>query len=205
MELTTNQQDALTELINIGYGRAAGALSELTGYRVTLEVPEIHMLGIEQVTAELTRLIEGEVAGVNQIFSGPISGNAVLMLEEKAALALTQLLSDDSPGNVGFDSGGREIITEVGNILLNACLGVFGNLLRVHVSFSVPRLNIAGVNSILRSLTVETLELQYGLMIHTRFRLRASDVTGYLVVVLGIASVDRLLRELDGWEQRQTR
>ena len=35
MELTSSQHDALTELINIGYGRAAGALSELTGYRIT--------------------------------------------------------------------------------------------------------------------------------------------------------------------------
>ena len=35
MELTLEQQDALTELINIGYGRAAGALSDLTGYRTS--------------------------------------------------------------------------------------------------------------------------------------------------------------------------
>ena len=41
MELTTIQQDALIELLNIGFGRAAAALSELTGHRVVLEVPEV--------------------------------------------------------------------------------------------------------------------------------------------------------------------
>jgi chemotaxis protein CheC len=40
-------------------------------------------------------------------------------------------------------------------------------------------------------------------MIHTRFHLRASNVTGYLVMILGITSLDRMLDELEKWEQRQ--
>lgn len=204
MELTVSQKDAMTELINIGYGRAAGALSELTGYRVTLEVPRITMHRIDQIGALLTKLIDGEVASVNQVFSGPIAGNALLMLEEKAARALSRLLSDDDSLAESFDSAGREIISEVGNILLNACLGVFGNLLQVQVTFSVPRLQVADVGGVLRTITIDTEELQYGLMIHTRFQLRASNVSGYLVIVLGITSLDRMRRELDNWELRQT-
>ncbi len=49
MQLTTNQTDALTELINIGYARAAGALSELTGHRITMEVPQVSVHPIEEV------------------------------------------------------------------------------------------------------------------------------------------------------------
>ena len=41
MELTALQQDALVEVINIGFGRAAASLSKLTGQRVELEVPQI--------------------------------------------------------------------------------------------------------------------------------------------------------------------
>jgi chemotaxis protein CheC len=205
MELTVSQKDAMTELINIGYGRAAGALSELTGYRVTLEVPRITMHKIDQIGHLLGKLIDGEVASVNQVFSGNISGSALLLLDEKAAIALSRLLSDDDSLNNSFDSSGREIITEVGNILLNACLGVFGNLLQVQVTFAVPRLQVSDVGGVLKTITVESQELQYGLMIHTRFQLRASNVTGYLIIVLGITSLDRMLRELDNWEMRQTR
>ena len=39
VELTQVQQDALIELLNIGFGRAAASLSQLTGHRVVLEVP----------------------------------------------------------------------------------------------------------------------------------------------------------------------
>ncbi|HVS53162.1 MAG TPA: chemotaxis protein CheC [Opitutaceae bacterium] len=204
MELTTSQKDALTELINIGYGRAAGALSELTGYRVTLEVPRITMHRIEQITPLLAHLIEGEVASVNQIFSGPIAGNALLMLDEHAAAMLSRLLSDDDSMGNSLDANGREIITEVGNILLNACLGVFGNLLRVQVTFAVPRLEVNSAGRVLESIAVGGEELRYGLMIHTRFHLRASNVTGYMIIILGITSLDRMLRELEGWEMRQT-
>ena len=43
---------------------------------------------------------------------------------------LNRLLTD-RPEAQELDGAGREVITEVGNIVLNACLGVFGNLLQV--------------------------------------------------------------------------
>jgi chemotaxis protein CheC len=204
VELTNEQRDALTELINIGYGRAAGALSELTGYRITLEVPRVTMHEIETIGTMLQDVINVDVASVNQVFSGPISGNAMLMLDERAAVVLSHLLTDDRGGSGDLDAGGREIITEVGNILLNACLGVFGNLLHVHVTFAVPQLHVSSVTRVMESVAEQSEEpLRYGLMIHTRFSVRAKDVTGYLVIILGIASLDRLLLELANWETRE--
>jgi chemotaxis protein CheC len=68
MDLTHLQQDALVELINIGFGRAASALSKLTGHRVQLEVPEITLCPIEQMGSHLRPLVQNEVASVHQIF-----------------------------------------------------------------------------------------------------------------------------------------
>jgi chemotaxis protein CheC len=203
MELTTVQKDALTELINIGFGRVAGALSELTGHRVTLEVPHITMHPLDEVSRELTRMVHGPVVSVDQAFSGAISGNAMLIMDEHSALVLTQLLGDDRvlPGE--FDQGAQETITEVGNILLNVCLGVFGNLLQVKVNFAVPRVQMQGVDGILKPPLTEAEKLQYGLMFHTNFHLRDSNVAGYLIIILGIVSLDRMLREVDNWEVRQ--
>ena len=203
MELNTTQRDALTELINIGYGRAAGALSELTGYRITLEVPRVAIHPIGEMARQLSRLVEGEVASVSQMFTGPISGNALLLLDERSARILSELLTDEHASNHGFDSSAREIITEVGNILLNALLGVFGNLLQVQVTFAVPRLRVESVQGVLESITIGKDELTYALLIHTRFQLRASNVSGYLVIILGITSLDRMLIELERWEERQ--
>lgn len=205
MELTPKQTDALTELINIGYGRAASALSELTGFRVSLEVPRVAIEDIPGIAPKLATVMTGEIASVNQVFAGSISGNAMLLLNQESAIVLSRLFDDDRSQIRGFDSSAREVVTEIGNILLNACLGVFGNLLQVQVSFAVPRLQVETIHDLLRSVTVNTKDrLTHGLMIQTRFHLRASDVSGYLVIILGITSLDRLLKELSLWEERQT-
>jgi chemotaxis protein CheC len=205
MELTYAQRDALTELINIGYGRAAGALSELTGHRISLEVPRVSMHEMAELAPELEDVVQGEVASVNQMFSGPIAGNAMLVLDSHSAVVLSRLLTDGRGADGALDVSTREIITEVGNILLNACLGVFGNLLRVHVTFAVPRLHVQSIQHILESIKVEAGEkLRYGLMVHTRFRLRDSNITGYFVIILGVTSLERMLHEVESWEHRET-
>ncbi|HWD93866.1 MAG TPA: chemotaxis protein CheC [Verrucomicrobiae bacterium] len=202
MELTTSQKDALTELINIGYARAAAALSDLTGHRISLEVPEVAVHLIPEITERLQRVINGEVASVNQVFSGPINGNAILLLDRGAATLLNNLLTDRSATSE-LDGAAREVITEVGNIVLNACLGAFGNLLKIQVSFTVPHLQIESVQKVLQSITVRGDELEYALIIHTRFHMRASNVSGYLVIILGVTSLERLLVELQKWEERE--
>jgi len=202
MELTASHQEALTELINIGYGRAAAALSELTGRRIVLDVPKVAVFPITQVSTALGEVLHGEVASVHQVFSGPVSGNALLLLDQEAAMLLNSLLLDQ-PASGRLDATAREALIEVGNIVLNACLGVFGNLLQVQVTFAVPRLQLESVGSVLSSISVHEEELQYALMVHTRFRLKDSAVSGYLVIVLGIASFSRLLSELEKWERRE--
>lgn len=203
MDLTESQKDTLTELINIGYARAAGALSQLTGHRIRLEVPKISIHEVDDMPGMLQTVVRGEVVSVNQFFSGPVSGNALLLLDDDAALLLTRLLTGEERTSRAMDSADREVITEVGNIVLNACLGVFGNLLKVQVSFSVPRLHIESVEQVFNSITVSDKELQYALMIHTRLFVQSENVSGYLVIVLGVTALDRLLFEVKQWEERQ--
>jgi chemotaxis protein CheC len=203
MELSPAQQDALTELINIGYGRAAAALSELTGRRIVLDVPKVAVFPIQKITGALSEVMVGEVASIHQVFSGPVAGNALLLLDHDAAVMLNSLILDEEATGGRLHAAAREALTEVGNIVLNACLGVFGNLLQVQVTFSVPRLRVESVEGVLKSISVREEELQYALMVHTRFHLRDSDVSGYLVIILGITSFSRLIAELEKWEERQ--
>jgi chemotaxis protein CheC len=203
MELTAVQEDALVELLNIGFGRAASSLSQLTGHRVLLDVPQVTLHAIDQVGEALGRVVQGHVASVHQIFTGPVSGDALLILDESGAAILKELLTNEPALPLSIDASAREVITEVGNILLNACLGTFGNLLKVHVSFSVPHLSIENVGAILESLMVSQQGIRYALVVHAGFRLRDTQVTGYLMIVLSVASLDRLIRAVEDWELSQ--
>jgi chemotaxis protein CheC len=205
MELTPVQHDALIELLNIGFGRAAASLSELTGHRVLLEVPHVSIHPIQELATALRAFVDDQVATVHQIFSGPVGGDALLVLDFKAAGMLKELLTNEPPLPLPIDASGREVLTEVGNILLNACLGTFGNILQVQVSFSVPHLNLDTLNAVMRSLLVNREGLRYALVVHAGFRLRDAEVRGYLVIVLSVASLDRLIRAVEAWEHEAGR
>ena len=201
MNLSAPQQDALKELLNIGFGRAASSLSQLTGHRVLLDVPAVSIHPIAEIRDALGSVIREDVASVHQIFSGPVAGDALLILDHAGAGVLKQLLTDDQPLPLQIDASGREVLTEVGNILLNACLGTFGNLLDVQVSFSIPHLSLDTLQGVLQSLLVNREGMRYGLLVHAGFRLRDAEVTGFLIIVLSVASLDRLLRAVEAWEQ----
>ena len=203
MELTTTQQDALIELLNIGFGRAAASLSELTGHRVLLEVPQVSVHPIGELAHTLRAVLEDQVASVHQIFSGPVAGDALLILNHTAAGMLKELLTNEPPLPLPIDASAREVLTEVGNILLTACLGTFGNILQVQVSFSVPHLNLDTLHDVMKSLLVNREGLRYALVVHAGFKLRDAEVKGYLVIVLSVSSLDRLIRAVEDWERRE--
>lgn len=201
MKLTAVQEDALIELLNIGFGRAAASLSQLTGHRVLLEVPHVTIHPVDELSESLERVIRTDVASVHQIFSGPVSGDALLILDQNGAAMLKELLTNEPALPLSIDASAREVLTEVGNILLNACLGTFGNLLKVQVTFSVPHLNLESLGAILESLRVNQEGVKYALVVHAGFKLRDAEVRGYLVIVLSVASLDRLIRAVEDWEQ----
>ena len=206
MELTERQRDAVSELINIAFARTGAALSELTGHRVMLNAPEVSVQPTSDLPAALAKFIPGEIASIHQVFAGPVAGDALLLLNHDGAVHLTDLLTDgNTPTSSRLDESAREVLTEVGNILLNACLGMFGNLLDVRVSFSVPRLHLETLDELLTSLTTGKAEPQYALVVYTAFQIRDSAVRGFLVMVLSVTSLDRLIQEVEAWEERQGR
>jgi chemotaxis protein CheC len=202
MKLTAVQEDALIELLNIGFGRAAASLSQLTGHRILLEVPHVTVHPVGEVSEALGRMVDTDVASVHQIFSGPVAGDALLILDQSGASMLKELLTNEPALPLSLDASAREVITEVGNILLNACLGTFGNLLKVQVSFSVPHLSLESLGAILETLRINREGVKYALVVHAGFKLRDAEVRGYLIIVLSVASLDRLIRAVEDWEQR---
>ena len=203
MELNNVQHDALVELLNIGFGRAGASLSKLTQQRVLLDVPQVAIHPITHLNQSLGKLVDDRVASVHQVFSGPVAGDALLLLDPLAAATLTELLTDVPPISMELDPSSREVFTEVGNIVLNACIGTFGNMLGVPVSFSVPDVDVTTVHSVVDRMLDSGDALRYALVITAGFRLRDSAVTGYVVIVLTVLSLKRLLDALDQWQRMQ--
>jgi chemotaxis protein CheC len=197
MNLDAHQTDALHELFNVGMHRAAAALSELTRQRIVVDLPKVWVVPIDRIQEELSKVVGGDLATVHQIFAGPVAGDAVLLLEYDKAAILTRLMTDGEVAGAGrLDQSAREVLAEVGNVVLGACLSAFGDMLKVGVTFSVPRLHVESLSGVLRSLHVDSDELRYAVIAGTRFRLSAMEVDGFLIVAVGVTSLTRIMTSL---------
>lgn len=195
--LTEAETDALAELFNVGLHRAAASLSDVTGQRVIVDMPKLVICEISEIEQRLADLVGGEIATVHQMFGGSVAGDAVLLLEHDKAAALARLMTDGEAATGGrIDQSAREVLTEIGNIVLGACLSGFGDMLQMQVSFSVPRIHIESLRTILSSLLIETGETQYAVIVATQFRLSELAVDGYLIVALGAKSLARISQAL---------
>ncbi len=197
MTLGRMEHDALSELFNIGLHRAAASLSELTGQRIVVQAPRLWSCPIEDMHDQVAELVDGDLATVHQIFRGKVAGDAVLLLEyDKAALLAGELTNGEVGLGGQLDQSAREVLAEVGNILLSACLSAFGDMLKVAVTFSVPRIHIESAEELIRSITIGEQEIQYAVIAATRFQLSRLEVGGYLILVLGLTSLSWMTESL---------
>ena len=198
MKVEELDKDALTELFNIGLHRAASSLSDLTGQRIVVDLPRLWICPIEETHARLIDLLDGDLATVHQIFRGTVTGDAVLVLDYNSATRLAALMTE---GNVALggrlDQSAREVLAEVGNVILSSCLSSFGDMLQVSVTFSVPRMHVESLEGLLRSMRVDSEDLSFALLAATRFRLTEGEVGGYLIIAVGMSSLSLIARALE--------
>ncbi len=197
MLLNEKQKDALAELINISFSRAMASLSELTKNRILIDPPKVDIVSIEELGEKLGKELQGEIATVHQIFTGPVAGDALLLLDYDGAIKLSSLIAGEDIEIYTLIPSLKEVLMEVGNILLNACLGMFGNLLKIHITFSVPKIHLDELHAMLDTLIISQEELKYALIAITQFRVKNSAIKGYLVIILGVSSLEKLLESLD--------
>jgi chemotaxis protein CheC len=198
MNLTEMEHDALNELFNIGLHRAAASLSDLTGKRVLVELPRLWVCSIDELKARLLEVVSGDLATVHQFFGGQVTGDAVLLLEYDKAVMLADLMAGGDVALGGtLDQSAREVIAEIGNVVLSSCLGAFGNVLHVAVSFSVPRIHVESLDGMLRSVVIDREQgIPYALVAATQFVLSELEISGYLIVVIGVKSLEMVSKAL---------
>ena len=134
--LNEDQRDALQEICNVGMGKAAAALAKLLGAFVTLSVPNIRVVGVEQLRVALGAQDDSELRPVRQAFQSDISGEAIVLVGKDGQRELQQLMGHD----VGEPDTEVEVLCDITNLLVGACVqSVFEQLGR-HICFSQPTL-----------------------------------------------------------------
>ena len=138
MALTELQLDALTEIFNVGAGRAASSLSEIVGDEVLLSIPKVEFYRANDVNARALSLSSARLGSVKQKFTGPLNLTASLLFTEERALEIVQEMLGSEVHMADLVEYEQEAMCEVGNIILNACLSAMADMLLIAFESTLP-------------------------------------------------------------------
>lgn len=190
--LDDDQRDAVTELLNVAIGQVAAALSQLVEDEVRLSVPFVDFLSPIQAAGRLEAETQGaDSVAVRQRFQGHFYGDILLIFPERRSLDLVRhMLGEDVPLEQLTELE-QEALLEVGNIILNACLGSLSNQLGLAVEGSLPTY-ARGRGSAVLGLNLDDRHVagveELVMFLHVDFALLQRNINGYLAFVLDIAS-----------------
>ena len=195
------QKDALREIMNIGFGRAAAILSDVINLQVVLSIPRIELIPAHEIYSAMgheTRK-DSTYFVIEQYFLGELSGASYLFFPEWEGRRLVQVLSGQEtpdPGTGDPNEMERESLLEIGNIIMGACVGKISELLENRVTYQPPQ-------CITQPDRGSSATLQFAgstiLLFQTLFSFRQENLTGFLFIATAESSLKRIRHAVDSY------
>lgn len=192
-----DQLELLTEVANVGIGRAASLLNSLLETHIELVLPHSRMLASGMAHLELERFGGDILSCVELGFSGDLEGTVTLVFPPTSANKLVSiLLRDDDPLHEEFDELRASTLNEVGNIVLNSVMGSMANMLGKQFTYSVPVFRHESVSRLCDAARGNLV------MVETLFRAGAHQIEGEILMFFGLDCLERLSDYLTRLEEQ---
>ncbi|HEX2188212.1 MAG TPA: chemotaxis protein CheC [Longimicrobiaceae bacterium] len=186
------QLDAIREVVNIGAGHAATALSTMTNVTVMISVPRI-LWTDRPPESEPALAAEDRLVLVSMPVLAKSADNgerASLIIGRRTAMRMVGLLlrrQVDPDAELGMLE--RSTLQELGNIVCASYVGVLGSFLGESVMIGTPELREGPRDEIIG-------EVANGLVIETDFALQDSTFEGVFVLTHSEVSFNSLIAAL---------
>lgn len=195
--LSELQLDAVTEIVNIGMGQAADALSTMLGEEILLSVPRLVFYRRAQAIEHLREQVASSLSGVRQRFEGGLAGDALLLFPEDKSLEIVRLLLRDTVPTEDLTEFEQEALCEIGNIILNAGIGSMGDAFQVSMESSLPSFQAGDIAGIVGA--GEADEQGIVMLLRVDFDVRHHEIRGYVLYVLDVDGLDALKANIDAF------
>jgi chemotaxis protein CheC len=196
VKLTEDQYDILSELLNIGMGKAASQLNDMLERPVEIKVPNIKLLQASKLKDEEVKLqFDKLISSVSMDFGGFISGKTALVFPPESAQNLVEALTGEEPGTPEMDSVTVETLSEIGNIVINSVMGSLSNSIGQCLEYSPPsymedsfsRVAVSNIND----------SDQVVLLAEVAFSISNLEISGEVILTFGMGSLDKLTAIFD--------
>ncbi len=195
------QKDILQEIMNIAFGNATAELADVIDVYVELSVPDIELLGAGELPGYIVKTLQtySQSVIVNQKFLGDFKGSGFFVFPNGAGHDLAAILGDSDIqccNSITAASLEKEIIMEIGNILIGACVGKISDLLNTSVIYSQPQAIYE--KSAEFKLFVKSIDpSDTAIAMKTVSRFQQKDIKGFILVITDYESIEWLKDALD--------
>ncbi len=193
------QRDALTEVFNIGVGRAASGLGQIVSDAVELSVPQILFVDPAQLGATLVKGPARSFSIISQDYRGPFDARAALLFPEEKALMIVAKMIGDHVSPQELSEMAQEALCEIGNIILNGCMSALADIFAVQFECSLPVHRLSQSDQLDFG---EAVPADVVLVLHVTMRIQQSRIEGDLLFLLSFNSLTELLHRIDSYLAR---
>jgi len=196
IRLSELELDALVELFNIGVGQAASAMSEIVNETVTMSVPSISFLSRSAAAKLLASKStgSGRICGISQRYSGAFQTDAILMFPEEKSQQIVRLMVGESMPLEELSQMEQEAMSEIGNILLNSCVGALANIFERELNGSLPDYHV-GYSEELLSTSGQPEAIV--LMLHIEFVVERQQIAGDVAFIMDVSALEDLKSQVN--------
>ncbi len=189
------EQDALTEIFNIGVGVAAQGLFQMTGEHVPLSVPVAELTELQSVSGRFTGQ-DRSMYAIRQTFNGEFSTDAFLLFAQDSSLSLVRMMVGTELADDQLPEVAQDALSELGNIILNAVMSELSTSLGLSLEGTIPIVQEVAASDIFGTAELQNSGEVQVMALMVDFQLGARHVSGYLAFLLDEASTERLIAHL---------
>lgn len=179
--LTEDEKDCLQELMNIAYGSATAAITEILDAFAKLSIPKIQIINAQNLKSYLSKelnLNEEHLVALQQI-NGVLSGENMFVIDKKSAknMAYKFGLSEEEINEEEI----CDITLEITNILSSSTISKLAEDIETCVSFSAPTIRI--INSIDELNNIFISQYEKVIIISTKLEFIDLNIDGELFIL----------------------
>ncbi|MHA8111680.1 chemotaxis protein CheC [Kosakonia cowanii] len=184
-DISEIEADSLMEIFNIGVGHAAAAMSNIVNEEVRMSVPTIRFTPRSKAADEMGAGVS--LFGISQHYQGAYATEAILMFPEAASFEIVRMMVGDLIPAHELGEMEREAMSEIGNIVLNACVGTLANMFQKELQGSLPVVRVGSSEEILNPEKDQNDPLV--MMLRIDFALERQQIQGYLAFILDMSAL----------------
>ncbi|QDQ24995.1 hypothetical protein FNU76_00765 [Chitinimonas arctica] len=192
--LNDEQREALQEIANIGMGQAGASIAKVLSEFVVLSIPRISSAATADFSDAVARLVgDTLLTAVRQAFIGEFRGEALVIYPDVSVTELGAIMGYDDTLDRAAE---QEIMLDIANVLIGACLNSIADLLGLMIGFSMPSLMAENVPAS-QLLGSEELESKCALLVEVNFKLEKGNFSCHLVILTLEDDIATLSNALD--------